>query len=226
MGDDLDISALTIEQYLDLIQDKNRPSIVKPKIGDDVEFEINSNFMRELKRKLFAGTDDEDAHEHVQRVKKSRQELGKESVKEPDPHDLPVFQTYAPPTLFLGHLKVQMGSPYRTQDTVCAIGILEEIHENKAQGDKRDMKDGWDITIKDVERLRQFRTPTIHTLPHFEPVIQPYIPLVPVQNEKKVVKEEEHDYDDVKQPLTPYTFHTTPPNDGYVALATNPILDK
>ncbi|GJU10851.1 hypothetical protein Tco_1133247 [Tanacetum coccineum] len=65
MGDDVDISALTIEQYLALIQDNNRPGIVKPKIGDDVEFEINSNIMRELRRKLFAGTDDEDAHEHV-----------------------------------------------------------------------------------------------------------------------------------------------------------------
>ncbi|GJZ57595.1 ribonuclease H-like domain-containing protein [Tanacetum coccineum] len=60
-----DISTLTIEQYIALIQDNNRPGIVKPKISDDVEFEINSNFMRELRRKLFAGTDDEDAHEHV-----------------------------------------------------------------------------------------------------------------------------------------------------------------
>ncbi|GJT37502.1 reverse transcriptase domain-containing protein [Tanacetum coccineum] len=42
--------------------------MVKPKIGNDVEFEINSNFMRELRRKLFKGTDDEDAHEHVRRV--------------------------------------------------------------------------------------------------------------------------------------------------------------
>ncbi|GKE12134.1 hypothetical protein Tco_1415685, partial [Tanacetum coccineum] len=65
MGDDIDISALTIEQYLALIQDNNRPGIVKPKIGDDVEFKINSNIIRELRRKLFAGTDDEDAHKHV-----------------------------------------------------------------------------------------------------------------------------------------------------------------
>ncbi|GKA01189.1 putative reverse transcriptase domain-containing protein [Tanacetum coccineum] len=59
MGDDVDISALTIEQYMALIQDNNRPGIVKPEIGNDVEFEINNNFMRELRRKLFAGTDDE-----------------------------------------------------------------------------------------------------------------------------------------------------------------------
>nr|GEU72275.1 hypothetical protein [Tanacetum cinerariifolium] len=64
MGDDIDISSLTIEQYLDFIQDNNRSSIVKPKTGDYVEFEINNNFMRELRRKLFAGTDDEDAHKH------------------------------------------------------------------------------------------------------------------------------------------------------------------
>ncbi|GKA38713.1 hypothetical protein Tco_0731264 [Tanacetum coccineum] len=64
MGDDVDINTLTIEHYLALIQDNNRPGIVKPKIGDDVKFKINSNFMRELRRKLFASTDDEDAHEH------------------------------------------------------------------------------------------------------------------------------------------------------------------
>ncbi|GJU57239.1 hypothetical protein Tco_1235005 [Tanacetum coccineum] len=39
--------------------------IVYPKIGDDFEFEINANFMRELRRKLFVGTDDEDAYEHA-----------------------------------------------------------------------------------------------------------------------------------------------------------------
>ncbi|GJW77390.1 hypothetical protein Tco_0139072 [Tanacetum coccineum] len=61
MSDDVDISTLTIEQYLALIQDNNISGIVKPKIGDDVEFEINSNFMRELRRKLFKGTIDEDA---------------------------------------------------------------------------------------------------------------------------------------------------------------------
>nr|GEW22582.1 hypothetical protein [Tanacetum cinerariifolium] len=45
-----------------------RPSIVKPEFGDDVKFEINGNIMRELRRKLFKGTDDEDAHERVRRV--------------------------------------------------------------------------------------------------------------------------------------------------------------
>ncbi|GKE31144.1 hypothetical protein Tco_1450466 [Tanacetum coccineum] len=70
MEDDVDINTLIIEQYLAWVQDDIRPGVVKPKIGNDVEFEINSNFMRELRRKLFKGTDDEDAHKHVQRVLK------------------------------------------------------------------------------------------------------------------------------------------------------------
>ncbi|GJV12337.1 hypothetical protein Tco_1353878, partial [Tanacetum coccineum] len=68
MEDDVDINSLTIEQYLAWVQDDIRPGVIKPKISNDVEFEINSNFMRELRRKLFKGTDDEDAHEHVRRV--------------------------------------------------------------------------------------------------------------------------------------------------------------
>ncbi|GJT93629.1 hypothetical protein Tco_1082474 [Tanacetum coccineum] len=57
-----------MEQYIALIPDDIKPGIVKPKIGDDVEFEINASFMRELRRKLFTGTDDEDAYEHVRTV--------------------------------------------------------------------------------------------------------------------------------------------------------------
>ncbi|GJS52635.1 hypothetical protein Tco_0625997 [Tanacetum coccineum] len=60
MEDDVDISALTKEQYIALIPDDIKQDIVNPKIGDDVEFEINANFMRELRRKIFAGTNDED----------------------------------------------------------------------------------------------------------------------------------------------------------------------
>ncbi|GJY70539.1 hypothetical protein Tco_0474242 [Tanacetum coccineum] len=62
MEDDVDINALTIEQYMDLIPGDIKPAIVNPKIGDDVEFKINANFMRELRRKLFAGIDDEVAY--------------------------------------------------------------------------------------------------------------------------------------------------------------------
>ncbi|GKB20804.1 hypothetical protein Tco_0854727 [Tanacetum coccineum] len=68
LEDDVDISALTMEQYIALIPDDIEPGIVNPKIGDDVEFEINANFMRELRRKLFARNDDKDAYEHVRMV--------------------------------------------------------------------------------------------------------------------------------------------------------------
>ncbi|GJZ18022.1 hypothetical protein Tco_0554145 [Tanacetum coccineum] len=54
MGDDVDIITLTIEQYMALIQDDIRPGVVKPEIGNVIEFEINSNFIRELRHKNFA----------------------------------------------------------------------------------------------------------------------------------------------------------------------------
>ncbi|GKE04224.1 hypothetical protein Tco_1396242, partial [Tanacetum coccineum] len=326
MEDDVDISALTMEQYIALIPDDIKPSIVNPKIGDDVEFEINANFMRELRRKLFAGTDDEDAYEHVRTVleivdlfhfpgvthdaimlrkleeirnfKQERDEtlyyaweryndllyqcplhdlncqqkvhifytgldiptrkildsngfiplmtptqalesiqvmadhshnwydetttrerinddldnvdaiherekvkaittMGKENMKESVPR-----------TPFLGHLKEQIGSPYRTRETVHMIGNPEEIHNEKAQEDEGDMDVGWDITRKDVERLRQFLTPTIHTLPNLKLVVPPCIPLALVHDKDKIVREKEQDYDiplndSVVQPLTP-----------------------
>nr|GEZ37429.1 hypothetical protein [Tanacetum cinerariifolium] len=107
MGGDVDINTLTIEQYMALIQDNIRLGIVKPKIGDDVEFEINRNFMKELRCKRFKGTDDKDAHEHVRRVleiadlfhfhgvihdvgKKVKVEtkMGKKDMKKPVPGDL------------------------------------------------------------------------------------------------------------------------------------------
>ncbi|GKG11852.1 hypothetical protein Tco_0346089, partial [Tanacetum coccineum] len=68
MEDDVEIGMLTMKQYISLIPDDIKPGIVYPKIGDDVEFEIYANFMRELRRKFFAGTDDEDAYEHVRAV--------------------------------------------------------------------------------------------------------------------------------------------------------------
>ncbi|GKE09700.1 hypothetical protein Tco_1413251 [Tanacetum coccineum] len=157
--------------------------------------------------------------------------MGKENVKEPVPRDLLVVQTYVLPTSFLGHLKGQISSPYRTHEAVFSIGIPKEIHKMKAQEDDGDINDGRDITSKDVKRLRQILTPTIHTLPNLEPMVQPYMPLGPVHDVKKVKREEKHDYDiplhdGVMQPLTPQTVYITPPNDNYVAPTTNPILDK
>ncbi|GKB16245.1 hypothetical protein Tco_0850168 [Tanacetum coccineum] len=51
--------------------------------------------------------------------------MGKENMKELVPHDLS-------PTPFLGHLKEQMGRPYRTRETVRMIENPKEIHNAKA----------------------------------------------------------------------------------------------
>ncbi|GJX40303.1 reverse transcriptase domain-containing protein [Tanacetum coccineum] len=106
------------------------------------------------------------------------------------------------------------------------LEFLRKIHE-----DEGDINDGCDITVDDVERLRKILTPSIHTLPNLEPIVQPYMPLRLVCNKAKVVREEEQDYDiplqdHVMQPLTPQTVHITPPDDDYVAAATNPTLNK
>ncbi|GJW19249.1 hypothetical protein Tco_0026685 [Tanacetum coccineum] len=115
---------------------------------------------------------------------KQRTTIGKENVKEPVPHDLPVVQTYVPPTKFLG-------SPSRTHETICMMGIPEEIHKMKAQEDKGNMNDGWDITVKNVDRFRQILTPTMHTLPNLEPMVQSYVTQGPVHDKEKVVREKE-----------------------------------
>ncbi|GJU93694.1 reverse transcriptase domain-containing protein, partial [Tanacetum coccineum] len=80
----------------------------------------------------------------------------------------------------------------KTRETICAIGIPEEIKE-----DEGDMNNGCDITVEDVDKLRKLLTPSIHALP----IVQPYMPLG-------------------------LTVHITPPDDDYVASATNPILNK
>ncbi|GKD96294.1 hypothetical protein Tco_1380191 [Tanacetum coccineum] len=78
----------------------------------------------------------------------ARTMVSKENVKELVPRDLPVVQTYVPPMQFLG-------SPYKTYETICAIGFPKEIQEGKG-----DMNDGCDITVEDVERLRKILTPS------------------------------------------------------------------
>ncbi|GJX04782.1 hypothetical protein Tco_0190698 [Tanacetum coccineum] len=102
----------------------------------------------------------------------------------------------------IGHLKKQKDEPYKTREIV---GIPEEIHTKKAQEEEGDMDDGWDITIKDVESLRQILIPSIHTLPNLEHVVQLYMSQGPVRDE---------------------TVHITPLDDDYVASATSPILEK
>ncbi|GJV59397.1 hypothetical protein Tco_1465497 [Tanacetum coccineum] len=62
-------------------------------------------------------------------------------------------------------------------------------------------------------------------------MVQPYMPPGLVNNKAKVVRKKEPNYDiplqdHVMKPLTPQTGNITPPDDDYVASATNPILNN
>ncbi|GJY77121.1 hypothetical protein Tco_0482237 [Tanacetum coccineum] len=57
-----------MEQYLALSRENQAPGVVKPGIGGNVNFEIKSQFMRELKEDTFSDNKNEDAHDHVDRV--------------------------------------------------------------------------------------------------------------------------------------------------------------
>ncbi|GJU40434.1 hypothetical protein Tco_1193391 [Tanacetum coccineum] len=63
-----EIDNLTMEQYLALTRGNQTPGVVKPKIGGNVNFEIKSKFMRELRDDTFSRNKNDDSHEHVERV--------------------------------------------------------------------------------------------------------------------------------------------------------------
>ncbi|GKC07544.1 hypothetical protein Tco_0999154 [Tanacetum coccineum] len=57
-----------MEQYLALSRENQAPGMVKPKIGGNVNFEIKSQFMRELREDTFFENKNEDAHDYVDQV--------------------------------------------------------------------------------------------------------------------------------------------------------------
>ncbi|GJZ74617.1 hypothetical protein Tco_0639082 [Tanacetum coccineum] len=61
----VDVNTLTMEQYLALSRENQAPGVVKPEIGGTVNFEIKSQFMRELREDTFSENKDEDAHDHI-----------------------------------------------------------------------------------------------------------------------------------------------------------------
>ncbi|GJY39101.1 retrovirus-related pol polyprotein from transposon TNT 1-94 [Tanacetum coccineum] len=64
----VDVDTLTMEQYLALSRENQVPGVVKPKIRGNVNFEIKSLFMCELREENFSENKDEDAHDHIDRV--------------------------------------------------------------------------------------------------------------------------------------------------------------
>nr|GEY13466.1 hypothetical protein [Tanacetum cinerariifolium] len=63
-----EIDNLTMEQYIALTQGNQAPSVVKPEIRGNVNFEIKSQFMRELREDTFSRNKNDDAYEHVEQV--------------------------------------------------------------------------------------------------------------------------------------------------------------
>ncbi|GJS87837.1 hypothetical protein Tco_0770473 [Tanacetum coccineum] len=57
-----------MEQYLALSRENQAPSVVKPEIGGNVNFEIKSQFMSELREDTFPENKNEDAHDHIDHV--------------------------------------------------------------------------------------------------------------------------------------------------------------
>nr|GEY00109.1 hypothetical protein [Tanacetum cinerariifolium] len=68
IGEKGGIDNLTMEQYLALTRENQASGMVKPEIRGNVNFGIQSQFMRELREDTFSGNKNDDAHEHVERV--------------------------------------------------------------------------------------------------------------------------------------------------------------
>ncbi|GJR30931.1 hypothetical protein Tco_1107163 [Tanacetum coccineum] len=60
--------SLTLEQHLALTRGNQAPGVVKLEIGGNVNFEIKSRFMQELREDTFSINKNDDAHEHVEQV--------------------------------------------------------------------------------------------------------------------------------------------------------------
>nr|GEY12238.1 hypothetical protein [Tanacetum cinerariifolium] len=63
-----EIDNLTVEQYLTLTRGIQAPGMVKLEIRGNVNFEIKSQFIRELREDTFFRNKNHDAHKHVERV--------------------------------------------------------------------------------------------------------------------------------------------------------------
>nr|GEV81909.1 hypothetical protein [Tanacetum cinerariifolium] len=220
MGDDVDINTLTLEQYMALIQDNIRPGIAKPKIDSDVKFEINGNFMRELRLKLLKAEDDEWIKKFIKNTDLNIRALKTTTNNLQEKADQ-LTQTVLANTSKRVKSKTKIGKSDMKEPVPHNLPIEHPYEEPTPFPGRLKGQKG-----KDVERLSQMLTPTIHTLPNLEPVVQPYMPLSPFRDKANVAKEEELDTDIPLQDgmMQPVTAHITPLGD--VASATIPILDK
>ncbi|GJT53420.1 DNA-binding pseudobarrel domain-containing protein [Tanacetum coccineum] len=91
-----EINNLTMEQYLALTRGNQAPGVVKLEIGGNVNFEIKSQFMQELREDTFSRNKNNDAHEHVERIWVEILPLG--TVNSWDLLKKAFIQRYCPPS--------------------------------------------------------------------------------------------------------------------------------
>nr|GEX82822.1 hypothetical protein [Tanacetum cinerariifolium] len=111
-----DINTLTMEQYLALTLENQTSSVVKPKIGGNVNFKIKSQFMRELREDTFLKNKNDDAHEHVKRILDIVNRLPPRTINTWDLLKKAFIQRYCP--------------------LPKTANQLEEIHNFKQEGDE------------------------------------------------------------------------------------------
>ncbi|GJU34915.1 hypothetical protein Tco_1183269 [Tanacetum coccineum] len=108
-----------MEQYLALTRGNQAPGVVKLAIGNNVNFAIKSQFMRELREDTFSRNKNDDAHEYVESVLDIVSLFNMLGVT----HDavmlrvFPITHWYCPPSK--------------------TTKQLEEIHNLKQEGDER-----------------------------------------------------------------------------------------
>ncbi|GJS31064.1 hypothetical protein Tco_0491684 [Tanacetum coccineum] len=62
--------AETMEQYMRKTRADFGSGVARPKIEDNDNFELKSQFLKELRTNTFSGSDHEDANEHIKKVLK------------------------------------------------------------------------------------------------------------------------------------------------------------
>ncbi|GJW88314.1 hypothetical protein Tco_0163654 [Tanacetum coccineum] len=60
--------AETMEQYMSKTRADYGSGVARPKIKDKDNFELNGQFLKELRTNTFSGSDHEDANEHIEKV--------------------------------------------------------------------------------------------------------------------------------------------------------------
>ncbi|GKD61476.1 hypothetical protein Tco_1298985 [Tanacetum coccineum] len=117
-----EIDNLAMEQYLALNRGYQALGVVKPEIGGNMNFEVKSQFMRELIEDTFFRNKNDDAHEHVERVLDIVSLFNIPGVS----HDAVMLRVF--PITLTGAAKYCLPSKIAKQ--------LEEIRNFKQEGDK------------------------------------------------------------------------------------------